>query len=1026
MYLAYFLLLFAPTIFANEANWNCQQDKKSKEWVCVGSSNSANSADKSAKPDPQLQDSQSPPVVEKTTQPSETTKASTSPNPQNQLRDNPDAVKQVAPVQPKIADAPAAIDTVEEPVEAKPVEKAPINISQPVAKQPLPAPLVKEESLPVLSASQKPLPKPLRTDTKTLPQPDGKQSGWSCDTKGKDGNWNCNLVGTDPKGEAGPVETEEHGWSLLDPAFDNKDERTFGTLRDRLKNNPWANCTMQLGTQTYAITDKKQREQSDLDVDSNFSEIYDNEIGHYEGNVDMKRADQRASANSANYDSVSETLDLHGNVFYSEDELSIATDTATLKLANEEARLRDTLFISPTMPLRGKANTVYRDSKSLSRYKDVAYTSCQPGNQDWVVHASDLKMNKETGKGAAKNAWVEFKGVPVFYSPYLSFPIDSRRNTGFLAPSYGNTTKGGFSLSAPFYWNIAPNLDATIRPRYYANRGILFAADFRYLTEMSKGQVSGEFMPNDSLYSPTDPLTTQKRYLASIKNNTRFTQNISANLDLNVVSDKYYFSELGNALSFPTFSQIRSTADVFYIDSDWSLIGRVESYQTVDPTLTGRLKPYRRLPQINFNWKHEFDSLPVATALDSEYVYFQHDDSFLPDAHRFNVRPSVSFPIKTDSAYATPKVSLQHTQYLLDKPATFSSDTNISRTLPIASLDTGLFFEKDLKFAGGSYLHTLEPRLFYLYVPRVNQKDIPIFDTSLYDFSYNSLFRENRFNGTDRIQDANQITAAITSKVIDSASGLERLKFNIGQIFYFQNREVTAPVIRVGKYFLENTVQTNTLSPLVAELGGQFNEHFAVDTAIQWDPDSNDILRGNAMLHFVNNPGELLNAGFTYRKSNLIRDALDAELAKSDAQILSDLDIPRSSLQSYRNNSRIVRGQDIVQSEFSFRWPVYDDWYAIGRWQYSFLYNKTQDAFLGLEKENCCWRFKIIGRHFTTSTLLSGSSGFNANPAATATGVTQEGIYFQIEFKGLTGLGNAGDLGDFFAKSIYGYRKSDF
>ncbi|NOU21970.1 MAG: LPS-assembly protein LptD, partial [Methyloglobulus sp.] len=756
--------------------------------------------------------------------------------------------------------------------------------------------------------------------------------------------------------------------------------------------------------QKYYVPDKNQRDIADLDMDSNYAEIYDNEIGNYQGNVEMKRADQRASANSANYDSVSETVDLHGNVFYSEDELSLYTDTATLKLASDEARLRDTLFISPTTPIRGKASAVYRDSKFLSRYKDAAYTTCEPGNQDWIVHATDLKLNKKTGQGAAKNAWVEFKGVPIFYSPYLSFPMDDRRKTGFLVPVPGYTQKGGFSLSAPFYWNIAPNYDATLRPRYYANRGTLLAGDFRYLTEKSKGLVSAEYMPNDTILD-------KPRYLATIKNNTRFTPNISSNLDLNIVSDKQYFSELGNALSFPNFSHIRSYADASYVDQGVSLIGRVESYQTIDPNLRGRLRPYRRLPQLNFSLNHEFESVPANTALESEYVYFQHDDSSLPDAHRLNIKPTVSFPLQTASAYITPKLSLQHTQYLLNNQKAGVSDS-ISRTLPIASIDSGLFFEKDLDIAGNSLLHTLEPRLFYLYIPRVNQNDIPIFDSSLYDFQYDSLFRENRFSGTDRIQDANQFTAALTSRLVDSKTGLDRLKLSVGEIFYFQDRKVTAPVVRIGTTFLESPVQTSSFSPLVGELSSQLNEHFSVETGLQWDPHTNDIIRGKALLHFVNNPGEIINVGYTYRKNTLIKDSLDAALAN---------DPLNKTLVGYRNNSKLLRSNDIIQSDVSFRWPIYDNWFAIGRWQYSLLYDRTQEAFFGFEKENCCWRFQVIGRRYVNNIRASATTATGLDTP----GTSQTGIFFQIEFKGLGTTGTGQDLGDFFEKSIYGYRKPE-
>jgi LPS-assembly protein len=1004
LYLVYFLSLFAPISFANEANWNCQQDKASKKWDCVGSAAAANSSS-NAIPKTQIrpQYSSTPAQENNLSHPSKDA-----------------AVRAALPkvVEPDITEASEKAQSfnakpiqdnkpVEVQVQEKVVEPPPAPVSNPISAKPKQAPVISEAPPPVISATQKPVP----ATSKPSVGDNSKPRGWNCDTKGEDGKWNCQLEGADPKGEARVVETEERSrLSLLDPAFDNKEERVFNTLKDRFNTNPWANCTIQLGTQKYYMPGKNQRDKADVDMDSNYSEIYDNEVGNYQGNVDMKRADQRASSNSANYDSVSETLDLHGNVFYSEDELSLYTDTATLKLDSDEARLRDTLFISPTTPLRGKASAVYRDGKSLSRYKDVAYTTCEPGNQDWIVHATDLKLNKKAGQGAAKNAWVEFKGMPVFYSPYLSFPTDNRRKTGLLVPVPGYTQKGGFSFSAPFYWNIAPNYDATIKPRYYSNRGVLLAGDFRYLTEKSKGLVSAEYMPDDSIEN-------KPRYLATIKNNTRFTPNISSNLDLNIVSDKQYFSELGNALSFPTFSHIRSYADASYVDKGVSLVGRLESYQTIDPNLRGRLRPYRRLPQLNLNLDHEFESVPVNTALESEYVYFQHDDTSVPDGYRFNIKPSVSFPLKTASTYVTPKLSLQHTQYLLNNQRLPVADS-ISRTLPIASIDSGLFLEKDLNIAGNSLLHTLEPRLFYLYIPRVNQNDIPIFDSSLYDFQYNSLFRENRFSGIDRIQDANQVTAALTSRLVDSKTGLERLKLSIGEIFYFQDRKVIAPVVRIGTTFLESPVQTSSFSPLVGELSSQINEHFSVETGLQWDPHTNDIIRGKALLHFVNDPGEIINVGYTYRKNTLVEDALDAALADN---ALIPLGTSKKTLEDYKDNRKLLRSNDIIQSDVSFRWPIYDDWFAVGRWQYSLLYNRTQEAFFGFEKENCCWRFQVIGRRYVNNIRAAATTATGLDTP----GTSQAGIFFQIEFKGLGTTGTGQDLGDFFAQSIYGYRKSE-
>ena len=715
--------LFASISYADAANWNCKQDKKTKAWDCTGTADDSGQPAE-AKPAPSTLSNQEPAQDD-----SDTAKSpEIEPKPEATIIDAKPETIEPAATKPSVStktDKPEAaiVDEAQKPpqklgtTETLP-EVSPSSKSPAISEAPPPA---------VLPASEKPV--AVGDSTPTAVASGGNRRGWQCDGKGEDGNWNCQLVGTDPKGEAKVVESEGPGFTVFDPAFDSKEELTFNTLRDRFKNNPWGNCTIQLGSQKYFLPDtKKRRDYADIDMNSNAAEVYDNEIGTYRGNVDIKRADQRASSNAANYDSVSELLDLHGNVFYSEDELSLYTESANLKLASDEAKMRDTLFISPTTPIRGKASAVYRDSKLLSRYKDAAYTSCEPGNQDWVVHASDLKMNKKTGDGSAKNAWLEFKGVPVFYSPYLSFPIDSRRKSGFLAPNFGNTQLGGFSFSAPFYWNIAPNYDATLRPRYYTKRGdgLLLAGDFRYMTEKTKGQVSAEYLSNDNVKdfdaserNKKDTFKSQDRYLASIKNSTRFTKNINTNLDLNLVSDTQYFQDLGNALSFPNFSHLRSFANASYVDTGVSLTGIVESFQTIDRNLRrlgGRFKPYRRLPQLNFNFDHNFQSIPANAMLETEYVYFQHDDSepgsptfditqaqsknnirALPSGYRFNVKPSVSFPLRTASAYITPKVSLQYTQYLLDNQPVGKSD-NISRLVPIGSIDSGLFLEKTLTF----------------------------------------------------------------------------------------------------------------------------------------------------------------------------------------------------------------------------------------------------------------------------------------------------------------------------------------
>lgn len=770
----------------------------------------------------------------------------------------------------------------------------------------------------------------------------------------------------------------EPGFSLglLDPVFNHQQEQIFADLSARLPQDPWANCTLELADNTQPNTGQNVRTKSPVDVKSNYSEIFDNEIGTYIGKVELHRADQHAYADNANFDSVSETLDLHGNVYYHDDEFALHSDSANLTLSNDQAKLRDTLFIAAKTPLRGYAKAAYRDSKWLSHYQGVAYTSCQPGNQDWAIHAAELKINKQSGRGSAKHAWMEFKGVPVFYSPYLAFPVDNRRLSGFLAPSFGNTQTSGFNMATPYYWNIAPNYDATFTPTYFSDRGVLLGAGFRYLTSESFGQARADYMPNDSKLD-------DDRYFLSLKHHTQFSEHWDTHLDLNTVSDKNYFAELGNSLSFPNFSFVKSDADINYLREGMAFTTRVESYQTIDSSLSAEQIPYRRLPQVKLDLNHAFDFMPLDAAFETETVNFQH--SQLVDGQRINFKPSVSFPLRSELGYVTPKVSVQNTEYFLqNQPGGLPG--NISRTLPIVSLDTGTSFQRELSLMDKPLLHTLEPRLFYLYIPKTDQSDIPLFDTTLYDFWYQSLFRENRFSGSDRVQDANQISVALTSRLLDPVNGRERLTLNIGEIFYFRNRDVTLEYTGYD-YLLDSPpvfqpAETSAYSPLVVELGSELSRHVSVDTGVQWDYDSNNIVRGKAMIHFMNEPDEIINAGFLYRQDPLVPD----------------------------------QSNDITQSDMSFRWPLLDTWHLVGRWQYSWLYNRTLDGFFGIEKENCCWRFRVIGR-----TYLNSINRLVGSAQQAVEGSTQTGIFFQIELKGLTGLG--AQLDEFFENSIYGYRK---
>ena len=441
--------------------------------------------------------------------------------------------------------------------------------------------------------------------------------GWNCYANAEDETWNCQLTGTDPKGEIQSVEEKESRFSLFSDAFRFNQEQTFEKLASRLPYDPWENCSRPSRAQAINDGDDEIRESSPMDVTADYSEVFDKEITSFFGNVEVSRADQKITADRASYDSVSETMDAQGQVFYTENELSLFSDSTSLNLATDEARLRNALFILSSAPMRGSADVVYRDSKVLSRYTNAVITSCRPGNQDWAIHAEKLKMNKQTGKVSARNAWLEFKSVPVLYTPYISYPIDDRRTSGLLIPTIGSSDENGFDVSIPYYWNIAPNYDLTVWPRFMTRRGAMLGGEFRYLEKMTAGSIGLEYLPYDFLKKDA-------RYSGTFKNNTQFLPNLLSDIDLNYVSDKEYFDELNNSLGLSNDRYLQSHANLNYFREGFSFATNVEFFQTIDNDVKEHEKPYFKLPQVTLNLDHSFDDWPIELAMENEYVYFYH------------------------------------------------------------------------------------------------------------------------------------------------------------------------------------------------------------------------------------------------------------------------------------------------------------------------------------------------------------------------------------------------------------------
>ena len=441
---------------------------------------------------------------------------------------------------------------------------------------------------------------------------------------------------------------------------------------------------------------------------------------------------------------------------------------------------------------RGTADVITLEGKDKYHLKNATLTTCKPGNNDWYMQVGDLDVDMTRNLGVARRGKLVFKGMPIAYLPWADFPLNDQRKTGFLPPTVGSSGKSGLEVSTPFYVNLAPNRDLTIVPRELSKRGLQLAGEFRYLNRSYDGDARIEELSHDRV-------ANINRYAIALQHNQRFSSNLTGTLNINKVSDDNYFRDLSSRINVTSQTTLPRDGMLIYSGGWWTATARAQRFQTLQDPANPIIPPYDRLPQLTLNATRQYVG-GVDLGLNSEFVKFTRGS--LPvvatggantsDAvgNRLTFYPSVSLPLILPGAYLTPKLGFHDTSYSFARTPLDTPD-EIHRALPIASVDSGLTFERDTDFRGQRFRQTLEPRLYYLYVPYRDQSKIPLFDTGLADFNYAQIFSENIFNGGDRIADANQLTLAATTRMLSPSSGQEVLKATVGQRYYFETQQVT-------------------------------------------------------------------------------------------------------------------------------------------------------------------------------------------------------------------------------------------
>jgi len=660
-------------------------------------------------------------------------------------------------------------------------------------------------------------------------------------------------------------------------------------------------------------------DQATSTVTADYGHYNPNGDSYLEGNVIIDQQGRQIRADQVTIDQTQTYAKAQGRVQLAQAGLLSQSDDINYNLKTQQGDLNNSFYIAEEQHAHGRAEKITRTSTETVELENATYTTCPPEQKPtWKIQADRIKLNQETGRGETRNTKLYVKDVPVLAVPYFNFPIDDRRTTGILTPSFGFTNDGGLELGVPVYLNLAPNYDATVTPRYIADRGAMLEGQFRYLTEnFGYGEIWGGILPSDSSYDDQD------RKNLHFHHNWQINQQFSTNLEYNYASDKDYFSDLNTNPDSKTDLHQRRAWQLNYGNGipGLSALLKVEDFQTLDPNVADVNRPYARLPQFIANYR-KGNPLGWQFEANNDTTYFKKDindnqnlSSYEPSGVRNYNDMSVRYNYRTPGLFIIPQATLRNINLFYDQETQdrSSSNENSSILVPEFTLDTGLIFEKE-----GRYLQTLTPRLFYAYSPYESQSNHPNFDSVNASISYDQLFSPRRFYGRDRLEDNNFASLGLSYSLFNE-TGLERLRASVGQSFFFEDRRVTLERA-VNEYDSESRT-----GPVV-QLSSQLSNNFYVNFNTAWMSDGENVQR-DVQAYYTGDQGNLYNVGYFYRK-------------ETDRQ------------QSYD------------QAVGSFIQPIFNNWRLVGHAQYDLENNVAREYLLGVNYESCCWGVTVYGRSY--------------------------------------------------------------
>jgi LPS-assembly protein len=710
-----------------------------------------------------------------------------------------------------------------------------------------------------------------------------------------------------------------------------------------------------------------------IDVTSDSATLGVDGTAQLRGNVEVRQGEREIRANEVQYNPKDESVRTDGHIDYNDPLLHVAGDGGGYSAASG-AEFRSAHFDLHQRSAHGTAADMSVTPAGLVSLKGVTFTTCPANNTAWQIKADSIELDTRNQIGTGRNAQIDFMGVPLVYLPWLSFPLGGERKSGFLFPTIGNTSSSGAQVAAPYYWNIAPNADFTFLPTEYSKRGPDLVGDLRLLTPSQHGELQWNYLPDDTVFHGSRS-RVQINDVAELPDDFRLT------IDAQNASDPLYFQDFSQTPEGTSTAFLERRATLSYRDEHWSVDGEAQQYQTIDDTLPVDARPYARVPRLAVASAYTWYDI-VHYGFDSELVDFRHADGAIgPMGWRGDLMPGVSLDLTGPGYFMRPALAWRLTQYELTDllPGEPSSP---SRTLPIASLDTGLLFERETGSRNQRKL-TLEPRILYLDVPYRNQDQLPVFDSALPDLTPVELFSTNRYVGADRVSDANQVSLGVTSRLLDARDGRQFLAATFGQTYYFEIPRVVLP---------GETPVTAKRSDFTAQLALTAFQDWSADTGVQWDPQNGRSERTQVNLQYKPTAEAVIN--FAYRYERFVQEPV---FIQGVLMPCAPLGAGPSTCDSH--------GFD--QVDVSGAMPIRRDWNVFVRDVYSVRDNKELERFAGFEYRSCCWRLRLGARRYLSS--------FN--------GSQDTGIWLQLELAGLAGVGSASDTS--LSEEIRGYTPAD-